>query len=273
MSLVPPAVTPQPVHDDGGCGPYRQVIVRIVPAETIIRHDAVKRYLDVVVDVRGRDLASVVDDVENRLDNVQFPIEYYPAVLGEAAEREAAEERLLSFALAVAIGILLLLQAAFRSWRLALAFFLATPAALAGGVFGAWIDGDALSLGSLMGFIGVFGVAMRHGIMLIRHYQELEEHDGMPFGPELVRRGTADRFAPILVTSLITATAMLPLVALGNQTGLEMVHPITAVMLGGLVTATVFSLYVVPALYLTFGVRHEPDLVLGDAAVPGPVQA
>jgi len=239
--------------------------VRIAPTPTAIHHEALQNRIDVVADVRGRDLASVVDDVESRLDNVEFQMEYYPAVLGESAEREAAEERMLSFALAVAIGILLLLQAAFRSWRLALAFFLATPAALAGGVFGAWIDGDALSLGSLMGFLGVFAIAVRHGIMLVRRYQDLEEHEGMPFGPELVQRGTEQRFAPILVTTLITAAAMLPLVILGDQTGLEIVHPIAAVMLGGLVTATVFSLYVLPALYLKFGVRRESDLGLAEA--------
>ena len=239
--------------------------VRIAPTPTAIHHEALQNRIDVVADVRGRDLASVVDDVESRLDNVEFAMEYYPAVLGESAEREAAEERMLSFALAVAIGILLLLQAAFRSWRLALAFFLATPAALAGGVFGAWIDGDALSLGSLMGFLGVFAIAVRHGIMLVRRYQDLEEHEGMPFGPELVQRGTEQRFAPILVTTLITAAAMLPLVILGDQTGLEIVHPIAAVMLGGLVTATVFSLYVLPALYLKFGVRRESDLGLAEA--------
>jgi CzcA family heavy metal efflux pump len=239
--------------------------VRIAPTPTAIHHEALQNRIDVVADVRGRDLASVVDDVESRLDNVEFQMEYYPAVLGESAEREAAEERMLSFALAVAIGILLLLQAAFRSWRLALAFFLATPAALAGGVFGAWIDGDALSLGSLMGFLGVFAIAVRHGVMLVRRYQDLEEHEGMPFGPALVQRGTGERFAPILVTTLITAAAMLPLVILGDQTGLEIVHPIAAVMLGGLVTATVFSLYVLPALYLKFGVRRESDLGLAEA--------
>lgn len=246
--------------------------VRIAPTPTAIHHEALQNRIDVVADVRGRDLATVVDDVESRLDDVQFPLEYYPAVLGESAEREAVIERMQGFALAVAIGILLLLQAAFRSWRLALAFFLATPAALAGGVFGAWIDGDALSLGSLMGFFGVFAIAVRHGVMLVRHYQEIEEQEGMPFGPELVRRGTEERFAPILVTSFITVAAMLPLVVLGSQTGLEIVHPIAAVMVGGLVTATVFSLYVVPALYLRFGVRREPDLGLADA-IPEPTQA
>jgi len=258
----------------GGHVRLREVAdVRIARSPSVIHHEALQNRIDVVADVRGRDLTAVVDDVENRLDNVQFPIEYYPAVLGEAAEREAAEERVLSFALAVAIGILLLLQAAFRSWRLALAFFLAAPAALAGGMFGAWIDGDALSLGSLMGFLGVFVIAVRHSMMLVRRYQDLEDHEGVPFGPELVRRGTAERFGPILVTSLIMAAALLPLVAMGSRAGLEIVHPIAAVMLGGLVTSTVFSLYVVPALYLKFGVRREPDLGLGADVVPDTAQA
>lgn len=258
----------------GGHVRLREVAdVRIAPSPSVIHHEALQNRIDVVADVHGRDLAAVVDDVESRLDDVTFPIEYYPAVLGEAAEREAAEERVLSFALAVAIGILLLLQAAFRSWRLALAFFLATPAALSGGVFGAWIDGDALSLGSLMGFLGVFVIAVRHGMMLVRRYQDLEDHEGVSFGPELVRRGTAERFAPLLVTSLIMAAALLPLVAMGSRAGLELVHPIATVMLGGLVTATAFSLYIVPALYLKFGMRREPDLGLGADVVSNTAQA
>ena len=118
----------------------------------MIYHEALQNRIDVVADVRGGDLATVVDAVENQLDNVEFPVEYYPAVLGEAVEREAAEERMLSFALAAAIGILLLLQAAFRSWRLSVAFFAALPAALMGGVIGALLDGGNVSLGSLIGF-------------------------------------------------------------------------------------------------------------------------
>jgi Cu/Ag efflux pump CusA len=216
--------------------------------------------------VRGRDVATVVDAVENRLESLEFPVEYYPAVLGEAAEREAAEDRMASFALAVVVGILLLLQAAFRSWRLALGFLLALPAALAGGVLGALLDGGTLSLGSLIGFLGVLAIAVRQGIMLITHYQYLEDHEGEPFGPGLVTRGTRERFGPILTTALTTAGAMLPLVVLGNVAGLEIVHPIAVVILGGTVTATVFSLYIVPALYARFGGRREPDLGLADAA-------
>jgi CzcA family heavy metal efflux pump len=241
--------------------------VRIAPTPTVIYHEALQNRIDVVADVRGRDLASVVDAVENRVDDVEFPVEYYPAVLGEAVEREAAEERLLSFALAVAIGILLLLQAAFRSWRLAALFFVALPVALAGGVLGALLDGGALSLGSLMGFLGVLALAVRQGIMTIKHYRQLEEQEGERFGPALVQRGTRERFAPILVTTLTTAAAMVPLVMLGNISGLEILHPIAVVILGGLATATVFNLHIVPALYLRFGARREPDLEL--AAAPG----
>jgi len=240
--------------------------VRITSTPTVIYHEALQNRIDVVADVRGRDLATVVDAVENQLDNVEFPVEYYPAVLGEAVEREAAEERMLSFALAAAIGILLLLQAAFRSWRLSVAFFAALPAALMGGVIGALLDGGNVSLGSLIGFIGIVAIAVRQGIMLVTHYQYLEEHGRVPFGPDLVARGTRERFAPIMTTALITAVAMLPLVALGNIAGLEIVHPIAVVLLGGLVTATVFSLYVVPALYVRLGGQREPDLGLADEA-------
>jgi CzcA family heavy metal efflux pump len=236
--------------------------VRIASTPTVIHHEALQNRIDVVADVRGHDLGSVVEAVENRLDEIEFPVEYYPAVLGEQTEREAAEERMLSFALAVVLGIVLLLQAAFRSWRLALLFLLTLPMALVGGVVGALLDGGVVSLGSLMGFLGVLAIAARQGIMLIRHYQHLEEHAGEPFGRELVLRGTRERFAPILVTALTTAAAMIPLVLLGNIAGLEIVHPIAAVILGGLVTATVFNLHVVPALYFRFGAHREPDLEL-----------
>ena len=157
------------------------------------------------------------------------------------------------FAIAALIGILLLLQAAFRSWKLGVAFLLTLPVALAGSVFAALLDGGVFSLGSLMGLAGVFAIAVRHGIMLIRRYQTLEKREGEPFGPDLVVRGTRERFAPLATTVVTTAAAMIPLVVLGEIAGLEIVHPIAVVILGGLVTAMLFTLYVVPGLYLMFG--------------------
>ncbi len=236
--------------------------VRVASTPTVIHHEALQNRIDVVADVRGADLASVVDAVENRLDDVEFPVEYYPTLLGETAEREAAEERMLSFALAVAVGILLLLQAAFRSWRLAAVFFLALPVALAGGVVAAVFDGRTISLGTVIGFLGVLAIAVRHGIMLIQHYQRLEEQDGVPFGPALVLRGTRERFAPIVITAVTTAAAMVPLIVFGKVAGLEIVHPIAVVILGGVITTTLFNLHIVPALYVRFGARREADLGL-----------
>ncbi len=227
--------------------------VRIASTPAVIHHEALQNRIDVVAGVRGRNLAAAVDAVEGRLDNIQFPVEYYPAVLGENAEREAAMERMLGFGIAALIGILLLLQAAFRSWQLGVAFLLTLPVALAGGVFAALLDGGVFSLGSVMGLGGVFAIAVRHGILLIRRYQMLEKREGEPFGPDLVVRGTRERFAPIATTVVTTAAAMIPLVVLGEIAGLEIVHPIAVVILGGLVTATLFTLHVVPAVYLMFG--------------------
>ncbi|MGH7207495.1 MAG: efflux RND transporter permease subunit, partial [Nitrospiraceae bacterium] len=142
--------------------------VRLMPSVTEIRRDAVARYMDVAVNVRGRDLGSVGDEVEDRLKTVEFPLEYRAELLGEYAERDAAQERVLAYAIAAAIGIFLLLQAFFRSWQLATAIFLTLPMALVGGVLTAFLtNGGLLSFGAIVGFIGVLGIAVRNSIMLI----------------------------------------------------------------------------------------------------------
>ena len=141
---------------------------------------------------------------------------YHAEMLGEYQERQAAQSRLLESAVIAAALILFLLQAAFRRWRLALLAFLTLPMALVGGVLAAWIGGGVISLGSLVGFFTVFGIAARNGILLINHYQHLEEEEGETFGRELVLRGARERLAPILMTSLATGLALVPLVALGD---------------------------------------------------------
>ena len=132
-------------------------------------------------------------------------------------------------------------------------------AALTGGVLAVLAGGGIISLGSLVGFLAVLAIAARNGILLINHYQHLERNEGEPFGPELVVRGTRERFAPILMTAAATGLALLPLVILGNIAGLEIVHPMAVVILGGLVTSTLLNLFVVPALYLRFGSSPEPE--------------
>jgi Cu/Ag efflux pump CusA len=110
-----------------------------------------------------------------------------------------------------------------------------------------------LSLGSLVGLVTVIGIAARNGIMLVSHYRHLEQEEGMPFGRELVMRGAEERLAPILMTALATALALVPIVLGGTRAGYEIEHPLAVVILGGLVTSTVLNLFVVPALYLRFG--------------------
>jgi len=124
-------------------------------------------------------------------------------------------------------------------------------------VLAAWLAGGIISLGSLVGFFTVFGIAARNGILLINHCQHLEEEEGMEFGRALVLRGARERLAPILMTSLATGLALVPLVVLGLRPGHEIEHPLAVVILGGLVTSTLLNLFIVPSLYLRFGRRRR----------------
>jgi Cu/Ag efflux pump CusA len=125
--------------------------------------------------------------------------------------------------------------------------------ALVGGALAVWMGGGILSLGSLVGFLTVFGIAARNGILMISHFQHLEREEGEAFGPALVLRGAKERLAPILMTALATALALVPLAVAGQIPGNEIQHPMAIVILGGLITSTLLTLFVLPSLYLRFG--------------------
>ena len=230
--------------------------VGIVPSPTVIRRQAVSRYVDVAANVSGRDPAAAARDVKRRLEQVDFPLEFHPEVL--AAEGQP-QGRLISIGIAAAIGILLLLQAVFGSWRLATLSLLTLPIAVVGGVLAAMADGRTLSFGSYLGLLVVFGLAARHSILLINRYRRLEQSEGEAFGPGLVLRGARERLSPTLMTTTAAALALLPLVIAGPIAGFEIVHPLAVVVLGGLVTSTLLSLFVIPTLYLRFGSSPEPE--------------
>jgi Cu/Ag efflux pump CusA len=238
---------------DGGRVQLQQIAdVRVAPTPNHIERELQSRRIDVGANVEGRDLASVVDDVEEAVEGVRFPREYHAAVVGESTELNAAQERLLVFGIAAAIAILLLLHAAFGSLRLAVLTFLLLPMALVGGALAVWLGDGVLSLGSLVGFLTVFGIAARNGILMISHFQHLERVEGEPFGPGLVLRGASERLAPILMTASATALALVPLAVPGAIPGHEIEHPMAIVILGGLATATLLNLFVLPSLYLRF---------------------
>jgi CzcA family heavy metal efflux pump len=229
--------------------------VAVRPTPNLVERDNNSRRIDVGANVRSRDLGSVAREVERSVKAIQFPRGYDAKVIGEYQERQAAQRRLLIFAFGAAIGILLLLQAAFSSFRLAVLSLLTLPMALVGGVLAAYIGGGLISLGSLVGFFTVMGIAARNGILLINHFQHLERHEGETFGPELVLRGARERLSPILMTALATGLAVVPLVITGQIPGHEIEHPLAVVILGGLFTSTLLNLFVVPSLYLRFGRR------------------
>lgn len=231
--------------------------VRVTPTPNVIRHDDVSRHLDIGFDVEGRDVTGAASDIEDRIRSTGFPLEYHAELLDDYATRQASRRSFLALSFAAAVGILLLLQAAFGSWRLASAMFLALPAALTGAALAALIDGDLASIGSLVGFLAVFGLAARNGVVLVRHAQDLEDQQGEAFGPELVRRAARDRMAPTLTTAAAAGAIFVPLLLSGDRAGMEIVGPMGAVIVGGLVTSTLVSLFVVPALYLRFGYQRE----------------
>jgi CzcA family heavy metal efflux pump len=232
--------------------------VRIAPAPSVLKHEAIAPYVDVVANVSGRDLGSVAEEVDDVLDKMPFPLEHNPKLMGEYAERQAVESRILSITIAAILGIFLLLQASFASWRLALIGFLALPAAIAGGVLAVLVTGATISLGSLVGLIAVLGIAARNGLLLINHYQGLER-DGMPFGRELVMRGARERLVPIVASAAALFAALAPVALLGRIAGLELLHPMAIVVFGGLAAATAVTLFVMPALYLAAGGSAESE--------------
>ncbi len=228
--------------------------ISVEPAPNSIKREGASRRIDVILNASGRDLGSVARDVEKTvLEKVSFDRGYHPEFLGEYAEAQASRKRLLYLSIGSIVGILLLLYVDFQSWRLVLLIFLALPFALIGGVAGAFVSGGVISLGSLIGFVTVLGVAARNGIMLIEHYRHLHGEERVPFGKELVLRGAEERLAPILMTALTTGLALVPLIVGGNLPGHEIEYPMAFVILGGLTTSTLLNLLVIPPLFLRFG--------------------
>jgi CzcA family heavy metal efflux pump len=228
--------------------------VSIVATPNAINREGQARRINVDAEVKGRDLGSVVADVEQALTQIEFPHGYHPELIGEYSERQAASQRILIAGLVAMLVIFAILRVSVGSWRLATMSFLSLPVALVGGVLAAYFASSGiLSLGSLVGFLTILGVAARNGIMLISHYQHLEEFEGVPFGPELILRGAKERIAPIMMTALTAGLALVPLVIAGNIPGHEIEHPMAIVILGGLLTSTLVNLFIVPALYLRFG--------------------
>jgi Cu/Ag efflux pump CusA len=232
--------------------------VTLGPSPTVIRREGVFRYVDVRVDVQGGDLATAARNINGAVKSLAMPLEYRAEVLGDYSVRLAEQTRLIAAIVAVALAIFLLLQAAFQSWRLAALIFLTLPAAILGGALTA-MAGDGLSLGTILGFVTVLAITARSGILLVRTFQRLAE-DGDLEGRALVLHAASDRLVPLLATVGATMIAFVPFVILGDRPGYEVIRPMAIVILGGLVTATLLVLFLVPTLYQRVASSPQGDV-------------
>lgn len=226
----------------------------------MILHDGTRRRQAVTCNVRGRDLAGFIDEAKRQVrSKVNFPAGSYAIFTGTAQAREQAQRELLIYSAVAAVGILLLLSMVFRGGR-NLALVLANmPFALVGGVAAVFLTGGWLTIGSLVGFITLFGITTRNSIMMISHYEHLVEHEGMTWGLVAALRGSSERLVPVLMTALVTALGLLPLALGSGEPGREIEGPMAIVILGGLATSTLLNLLVLPALALRWG-RFTPAL-------------
>jgi CzcA family heavy metal efflux pump len=244
---------------NGGYTPLSSVArVQVVPTPNEITREGGSRRIDVTCNVRDRDLGAVARDIEAAIAGVHFDPGYHPEVLGEYKARAESQRRLVALGVVSLLCILLVLHVDFGSVRMVALVALTIPFALIGGVASVFLTGAVLSLGSLVGFVTVLGIAARNGIMLISHYRHLEREEGVPFGEALVIRGAEERLSPILMTALVTGLALVPIVLGGDRSGHEIEHPMAVVILGGLVTSTVLNVFLLPAIYLRYG-RSVPN--------------
>lgn len=217
-------------------------------------HLAARRLQTVTADVVGRDVASFVADARARTQKqVALPAGSYIEFTGEAAARSASQRDILVNSLVAAIGIVLLLSIVTHNTNNLLLVLTNLPFAFVGGVFAVFAAGGVLSLGSMVGFVALFGITLRNSILMIAHYDHLVAIEKKPWALDTAIEGAADRLTPILITSLVTALGVLPLAIGMNEPGREIEGPMALVILGGLVSSLALNLMVLPTLAVRYG--------------------
>jgi CzcA family heavy metal efflux pump len=234
--------------------PINQVAeVRPDQGPNTINRENVQRRIIIQANVAGRDLGGVINDVRAAISRkVALPQGYFLQYGGQFESQEKASRQITLLSVVAIGGIFLLLFIALKTARGALLVMANLPLALIGGVVMVFLSGGTLSVASLIGFITLFGIATRNGIMLISHYRHLMEEEGVSFR-DAIAQGSMERLSPILMTALVTGVGLIPLALGAGEPGREIQQPMAVVILGGIVTSTFLNMIVIPALYLKFG--------------------
>lgn len=221
-----------------------------------INRENVQRKIVVSANVAGRDLKSVVNQIKEKInDTIQMP-ENYHIQYGGQFESEAKASKILFFTSLMSLFIIfLLLYQEFKNIKLAGIVFLNLPLALIGGVLSIWFTGGIMSIPSIIGFITLFGIATRNGILLVSHYQALQSQGVALY--ETVIKGSLGRLNPILMTALTTVLALIPLAITGDFPGNEIQSPMAIVILGGLLSSTLLNIFIIPTVYYISNIKNE----------------
>jgi Cu/Ag efflux pump CusA len=241
----------------GGPVPIRVLAeVRREEGPNMVLRENVQRRIVISSNVAGRDLGSVVDDMRTAVAReVPMPDGYRVEYGGQFESEQSASRRLMVLGVGVIAGLFMLLVLAFGRSRDAILIMVNLPLALIGGVAGVFLAGGVLSVASMIGFITLFGIATRNGIMLVSHIRHLMEYEGVSNFRDAVERGARERLIPILMTATAAGLALIPLALGGGKSGSEIQTPMAIVILCGLMTSTLLNMVVVPAMYLRYGRR------------------
>ena len=232
--------------------------VRIAQTPPVIHREAVSRHMDVVADLDGRSVGAVVADLEQQLATMSFPLQYHAEVIANSTADEIQLGRVIGFGIAAIIAAFLLFQAAFNSWRLALVATAALPLSLTGGLLTGLIGGRTFGLGALLGMLALLGLAARYIAVMLTTIQGPDGRRGSDDDAATVRGRAAESFGSLIISAAALAAVALPFVVLGPRPGLEILHPLALVLLGGLVSSLVVALFLLPSAYLHL-VRQQAD--------------
>jgi Cu/Ag efflux pump CusA len=252
----PDDVADLPIHTPQGMSLRLSDVASIeqVTGRYMILHSGAQRLQTVTCNVSGRDLTSFFAELKQRVhDEVSFSADVYPEFTGAAVAQAQSREDLIVHSTLAGIAVLLLLYVALQSLRNMTLVLINLPFSLVGGVIAVLVTNGVLSIGSLVGFVTLFGITLRNSIMLVSHYHYLVVEEGLPWTAETAIRGAQERLPSILITALVTALAMLPIAMNSDSPGREVMGPMASIIIGGLISSTVLNLLVLPSIMLRFG--------------------
>ncbi|KAA0595170.1 HME family heavy-metal exporter [Azospirillum lipoferum] len=241
--------------------------ISVTPGPSLIlREDAVRR-IAVMANTDGSDTAKIVAEMRELIASTPLPVGYRTSLEGSFREGESGR-MMMAILTPISIALIfLVLHQRFRSWRLCLIVMGNIPLAVAGSVAALWISGQDLSLAALIGFIAVTGVAVRNSLLKVSHFINLNLHEGMPIGRELILRGCAERLTPVLMTAMAAGLALIPLLFVNDRAGTEILQPVAVAIFGGLISSTLLDTFTTPLLFELFGQREICRVIATDSAL------